>query len=133
MKLHESGAALIDVGVPVSKMPDSIEAHKLLCKRPEIFMVGGTPRSRAVSHRMKFLARRAQGSRFPSTGRVCRCDRSSHPLLQGGLEIDENSAAVRSGLKPVPDLYAAEEEVAILLWTAWPSAVWQELFVPGTC
>ena len=95
-------------------------------------MQGGTPRIRAVSHGMKLLARRAQGSRFRSTGRVCRCDRSSHPLLHGGLEIDENSA-VGSGLKPVPDLRAADEEVAILFWSAWPSAAWQELFLSGTC
>ena len=53
-----------DMGVPVSKMEESIEAS---LKRPKILMEGRTPLTRAVSHGVKPLARQAQGRSSTTT------------------------------------------------------------------
>ena len=60
-RLHESGTASVeDMEAPVSKMPDSIEAHCQASKNTTRDPNGCTLRFRAVSHGMKLLARQAQ-------------------------------------------------------------------------
>ena len=47
--------------------------------------------------RKEVLPQRHFGSRLRSTALSCRNHHSFHPLLHGGLEIDENSAVVGGG------------------------------------
>ena len=61
-KLHESGTALAeDIEAPVSKMPDSSEAHcQASLKSARIGMESRTPCLRVRSHGLKLLTRQAQ-------------------------------------------------------------------------
>ena len=59
--------------------------------------------------RKEVLPQRHFGSKLRNTAPSCRNHHSNHPLLHGGLKIDENSAVVGWGSKPVLGLYAAEQ------------------------
>ena len=118
MKFSESGAALAkDMGAPVTKMQDSIDAHyeASFGNGPRIL----EDRSPHVCHGTKPLARRAQGRSCATTSFRDPISQQSPILLQfitpvihngmGGLEIDEDSVVLGSGSEAIRGLYAADE------------------------
>ena len=114
MKFYESGATPVqDMGVPVSRMEKSIEAHcQAPLKRPRILVEDRYQRVSAGSLGTKLLARRVQGRGFHHNV-TSVADFAAQPSCyrMGSLEIDEDSAVKGPGLKPVPGFCATEEIV----------------------
>merc|ERR1712136_677436 len=121
MKFYESGAALaLDMGVPVSKMEESIEAHYQAslktAKDPDGGPYPAYPSGKSwdeasgkTGSGKKFYHNVISGAEFAAQPYYVAIITPVIHYCMGGLEIDENSAVLGSDSKPIPGLYAAGE------------------------
>ena len=116
-------------------------------------MVDRAPRTRAVSHGTKPLARRAKGRSSATTSLREPISQHSVTMSQSSLQSSTTAWAVwklmriqqswvltrrESGVctqqeRLLEVCTATTDWVAILFWIAWFSAAWQEQLVPGAC
>merc|ERR1719383_79528 len=121
MKFYESGAALAqDMGVPVSKMEESIEAHYQASLKAAADPDGGPypaypsgkswdEASGKTGSGKKFYHNVISGAEFATQPNYVAIITPVIHYCMGGLEIDENSAVLGADSKPIPGLYAAGE------------------------
>ena len=117
MKFNESGAALAqDMGAPVTKMQDAIDAHYQASLESAKDLGGPFP---ACKSRDEASGKTGSGKKF-CHNLISGADFAAEPYYvatiapvircgMGGLEIDEDSAVLGSGSEAIRGLYAAGE------------------------
>jgi len=117
VKFNESGAALAqDMGAPVTKMQDSIDAHYEASLERAKDLGGPFPActswdeaSGKTGSRKKFCHNLILGADFAAQPQYVAIITPFIRCGMGGLEIDEDSAVVGSGSQAIRGLYAGGE------------------------
>ena len=151
MKFNESGAELAqDMGAPVTKMQDSIDAHyEASLERakdlggPFTTCTSWDEASGKTGSRKKLCRNLILGADFAAQPQYVAIITPFIRCGMGGLEIDEDSAVVGSGSQAIRGLYAGGEVAGgvrgnnrlggnSLFWDALFADAWQERLVRST-